>query len=238
MPEEMKEEQAENPTETAPEKEQADVKPTLDDIAKQNRELNDKLEKVLKQNSDKDSFISKLQTENKSLRGTVEKVSTSLEGKSEKQKDAILERHKQRFLEQGYDEKSVDLILETINDVSDRKAQEKIVPLIMEAAEDLVESDSEIDQTFLNKNQEAITDEYNSFRAEVSPRKIKANLKKAYKIVKERLAEAAKAEGKHDDREKMLAGGKPAPKGKEKASNDEDLITSIERAGSAGGHFV
>ena len=239
MPEEKQDEQTNDPLETAPEKEQAEVKPTLDDIAKQNKELSEKLEKVIKQNSDKDSFISRLQQENKGLRGTVEKVSTSLEGKSEKQKDAILEGHKAKFIEQGYDEKSVDLILDTIASVSERKAQEKIVPIIMEAAEELVESDPEIDQAFLQNNQDAISAEFGLFKTEASPRKIKANLKKAYKIVKERLTEDARRD-KQDtgERDKMIAGGKPAQKGKEKTPSDDDFVTAIERAGSSSGHFI
>lgn len=237
MPEEKQEEQATTQVETAPEKEQAEVKPTLDDIAKQNKDMNEKLEKVLKQNADKDSFIAKLQNENKTLRSTVEKVSTSLEGKTEKQKDAILDAHRKRLVSKGYDEESVDLLLETMNDLADRRAQERIVPIIMEAAEELVESDAEIDKEFLNKNQEAITEEFGSFKAESSPRKIKANLKKAYRIVKERLAEKAKT-GTEDSRDKMIAGGKSEPKGRDKTPQGDDIISSIEKAGVGSGHFI
>lgn len=238
MPEELKD-PAENPTETGEKK--PEVKsPTLEDIASQNKELNEKLEKVLKQNSDKDSFITKLQSENKEIRGALQKVSETLEGKSNVQKDAILERQKQAFLKEGYDEKSVDLILNTIVEISDRKAQEKIVPLIMDAAQELVESDTEIDKDFLEKNQEEITSEYTLFKPETSPRKIKQNLKKAYSTVKERLTEKAKASTKGKDekvREDMLAGGKVEPSAK-KPPTDDDFIKSIEGAGSSNSHFI
>lgn len=237
MEEEKKEEQAETQSETAHEEEQGESTPTLDSIAKQNKELNDKLEKVLKQNSDKDSFISKLQGENRILRDTVEKVTTTLGGKSEKQKDAILDAHRERLVSKGYDAETVDLLLGTIVDLADRKAQEKIVPIIMEAAEELVESDAEIDKSFLEKNQDAISAEYGLFRPETSPRKIKANLKKAYKIVKERLAEAAKAPA-DDSREKMLAGGRSEPRGKDKTPQGDDLVSAIEKSGSGGSHFI
>ncbi len=236
MPEENKE--VVDPTTTP--KEVKEEKPTLESLQKQNQEINEKLEKVLKQNADKDSHISKIQNENKSLRETVQKISTSITGKSEKQKDAILERHRDKFLEQGYDEKSVDLILETINDVAEKKAQEKIVPVIMDVAQDLVESDAEIDKKFLENNSEEITEEYNSYKLEVSPRKIKANLKKAYNAVKERLAEKAKAglkDKEKKDREEMLPGGSPPEKGGKKDPED-NFIEGIRTAGTGHSHFI
>ncbi len=236
MPEENKE--VVDPTTTP--KEVKEEKPTLESLQKQNQEINEKLEKVLKQNADKDSHISKIQNENKSLRETVQKISTSITGKTDKQKDAILERHRDKFLEQGYDEKSVDLILETINDVAEKKAQEKIVPVIMDVAQDLVESDAEIDKKFLEDNSEEITEEYNSYKLEVSPRKIKANLKKAYNAVKERLAEKAKAglkDKEKKEREEMLPGGSPPGKGGKKDPED-NFIEGIRTAGTGDSHFI
>ncbi len=143
-------------------------------------------------------------------------------------------------MEQGYDEKSVDLILETINDVAEKKAQEKIVPVIMDVAHDLVESDDEIDKKFLEDNSEEITEEYNSYKLEVSPRKIKANLKKAYNAVKERLAEKAKAglkDKEKKDREEMLPGGSPPEKGGKKDPED-NFIEGIRTAGTGDSHFI
>lgn len=228
--------------ETAPVAETPEVKeeaksPTLDEVLKQNKELGEKMETIIKQNRDKDSFINQLQNENKSFRDRIEKVSTSLDGKNETQKDAIIEAKRAMFLKEGYDEKSVDLILGTIVDLADRKAQERIVPIVIEAAQELVESDPDIDQSFLQKNQDSVMEEYGLFKQEVSPRKIKANLKKAYRIVKERLADKAKAEARPDNRDDMIDGAKPAQTGKARPQAD-DLVDSIEKSGGAGGHFI
>lgn len=224
-----------------PKEEAKEVKPTLEDVAKQNKELNEKLDKVLKQNADKDSFISKVTSENKTLRDTLQKVSTSIEGKPKEQRDAILEAHAKKLSDKGYDAEAVSALLEVIADVADKKANERLVPLIMESAQELIESDPDIDQDFLQKNSEDITAEYNSYKVEVSPRKIKQNLKKAYAIVKNRRVEEAKKKespAEEKKREEMVAGASAAPKGKREEPKD-DILDRIEKAGGAkNSHFI
>ena len=132
-----------------------DVKPktmTLEEVAAQNKELSEKLYKVIKQNSDKDSFISKLEKENKEVRDNLQKLSTALAWKTEKQKDALIEAQRQKFLDKWYDAESVDLILDTIDVVADKKADNKIAAVIMDATEGLVESDPDIEKDFMEKN--------------------------------------------------------------------------------------
>jgi len=236
----MEQTQATNPVETEV-KAKEDVKPTLEDIASQNKELNEKLEKVLKQNADKDSHISRIEGENASMRQSLEKVTASLEGKTETQKDTILAREKEKLVKKGYDAEAVDSLLESITSIAEQKAQSKVMPIIIDAAQDLVESDSEIDKEFLEKNQALVMDEYNTYKTELTPRKIKANLKKAYQIVKESLAKKAKLAALPEDerkRNEMLAGASPTPSGKKDVNPEEDFLDRIDRAGAKRGHFV
>ena len=231
--------EAAKPAET-PKEEAKEVKPTLDDVSRQGKELAEKLDKVIKQNSDKDSHISKIESENATLRATLQKVTTSIEGKP-KEKDAILDKQRQKLIDQGYDASAVDSLLEVVSDIADQKANQRLVPIIMESAQELVESDPEIDRKFLEGNSTEITEEYNSYKTEISPRKIKANLKKAYKIVKDRLADEAKKETAPDTeekREKMVSGGSPAPKGKKEEPKD-DFLDRIDKAGGKqNAHFL
>jgi len=213
---------------------------TLEEVAAQNKELSDKMEKVLKQNSDKDSFITKITNENKDLRDTLQKLSGALSGKTEKQKDAFLDGQRQKFLDKGYDEETVDLLLETVDAIADKKADKKIAAVIMDATEGLIESDPEIDQDFIEKNEVDIKAEFDTYKPETSPRKIKANLKKAYNAVKERLTEKAKTTQKtkeEEEREAALLGASGPQKGK-KAEGEDDLVTKIEGAGVANSHFI
>jgi hypothetical protein len=233
------EQEGQDPSSTPKEKKETPL-PTLEDLAKQNRELNDKVSQVIKQNSDKDSHISKLEGENAKLRESMKKVTDSLEGKSETQKDAILEKQRSKLIEQGYDAKAVNSLLEVIDTIADQRAQKRIVPIIMEVTEELIDSDSEIEKSFLEKNSDAINAEYNTYKVENSPRKIKQNFKKAYEIVKGRLAKEAKAKEEpqnQSEREKMLKGAGAPQKGKKEETTD-DLLDRIDKAGSPQGHFV
>lgn len=236
----MPEEKQEGKPDPTPEEKAKEVKPTLEDVSKQGKDLAEKLDKVIKQNSDKDSHISKIENENAKLRETLQKVTTSIEGKP-KEKDAILEKQRQKLIDQGYDAEAVDSLLEVVSDIADQKANQRLVPIIMESAQELVESDSEIDKAFLEKNSDKIMSEFNSYKPEVSPRKIKANLKKAYKMVKDSLADEAKKEAAPETekkRDEMVAGGSPQPKGKKEEPKD-DFLDRIDKAGGAkNAHFM
>ena len=226
--------------------EEKEEKPTLESLQTQNREINEKLEKVLKQNSDKDSFISKLEGENKGLRGQVEKISSTLSGKTEKQKDVILEKHRQALIDKGYDTEAVDVLLSAVDAIADAKAEkktsEKIVPIILETVEDLIDTDSEIDKKIVKEYEKDIWTEYESFKTESTPRKIKANFKKAYNTVKDKLAKQAKAEGKaesKEERDAQIAGAGIPPKGAKTMPDDEaKFIESIEKSNSANSRFI
>lgn len=223
------------------EKAEKTEKPSFESLAAQNKELNDKLEKVLKQNSDKDSHITRIQGENKTLRDKISTVSSSLEGKSEIQKDAILEKNREKFLEAGYDEKAVDLILTTIADIADKKAETRITKVVTDAAMELIESDKDIDQAFVKANETAIMGEYNLLKLpEVSARSMKANFKKAYKSVKDALSEKAKGtrKGQDEDRDAMIDGARPAPVTKKPPKEEEDFVKSIESSGATNSHFM
>ena len=213
---------------------------TLEEVTSQIGEIKSENEKIKKQNSDKDAFISKVTGENKELRETLQRLSGALSGKTDKQKDAFLDGQKQKFLDKGYDAESVDLILDTISATADKIADKKIASVIMDATEGLVESDPEINKDFMEKNSDMIKAEFDSYKPESSPRKIKANLKKAYDAVKARLADKAKGEGKGEDgRDEMLEGGKPPAKPKKSDKDSEkEFVEGIVNAGGTGGHFI
>ena len=109
--------------------------------------------------------------------------------------------------------------------------------------EDLIESDTEIDKKLIKDYEKDIWDEYASFKVEVTPRKIKANFKKAYNTVRDKLAKAAKAEGKEgteEERNASLKGAGPSPKGTKSKIEDEEkaLVDSIEKSGPGNSRFT
>lgn len=223
------------------EEEKKEAKPTLE-------ELNEKLNKVLKQNSDKDSYISKLEGENakeraekSELQETLQKVSASIVGKPKEEQDAEFEQVVSEFVNDGFDEKATRKLLKTSVAIARKEANKSLAPIIMDYAQGLVESDTDIDEEFLKRNEKAITIEFNSYKPEVSPRKIKANLKKAYQLVKDRLVEEAKKDKEPEEkskREEMLPGGSVAPKGKKEEPKD-DFLDRIDKAGSGkNSHFI
>lgn len=152
---------AANPAETGEEKVES-PKVTLEELSRQNKELNEKFEKVMKQNADKDSYITKLQGENKEVRTTLEKLSGALQGKTEKQRDALIDAQKQKFIAKGYDEETVDLILDSVSEIAEKKASKTIAPMITDAAMDLIDTDPDMDKEFIKNNEADIMAEYNS----------------------------------------------------------------------------
>ena len=246
MPEDVKKD-ALDPNADPSKVNKGDEKPTLESITKSMAETNEKLEKVLKQNTDKDSFISKLQGENKELRENVEKISKALTGKTDIQKDALLEKHRQALIDKGYDRESVDLLITMVDEIADAKAEkktsDKIVPIVLDTVEELIESDTEIDQKLMKEHEQEIWDEYHLFKVEITPRKIKSNFKKAYNVVKNRLADKAKAEGKvesEEERNKRLKGAGAPPQGAGQPTSDEEktFVDSIEKSGSVNSRFI
>lgn len=218
-------------------------KVTLEELSQQNKELTEKFEKVMKQNSDKDAFITKLQDENKGVRTTLEKLSGALQGKTERQKDALLDAQRQKFLAKGYDEETVDLILDSVSEIAEKKASKSIAPIITDAAMELIEIDPEMDKDFIKNNEADIMAEYHTYKIEeFTPRKLKSNFKKAYKQVQERLTEKAKSQRKdkdNDDRNAMTKGGSDAGKGgKNDKSQDDQFIESIVSSDSGNSRFV
>jgi len=244
MPEEQVIDPAADPAETGKEAEagKEEGKATLEGIVKQNKELNEKLEKVLKQNSDKDAFITKLEGENKEVRGTLEKLSTTLQGKTEKQRDALIDTQRQKFLAKGYDEETVDLILDSVSEIAEKKASKSIAPIITDAAMELIENDTEIDKDFIKSNEKEIMDEYHTYKIEeMTPRKLKSNFKKAYKQVHDRLADKAKSQRKDKDSEErnnMTKGAGDAGKGgKNETSEHDSFVEGIVSSGSGNSRF-
>ena len=246
MVEEIKKEVDIDPNADPSKENKGDEKPTLESITKQMAEQNDKLEKVLKQNADKDSFITKLQTENKELRGQVEKISSTLMGKTEKQKDTILEKHRQALIDKGYDAESVSLLLSAVEEIADAKADkktsERIVPIVLDTVEELIDSDMEIDKKLVKEYEKEIWEEYESFKVEITPRKIKSNFKKAYNTVKDKLAKKAKAEDKAESEEarnnRLKGAGAPPQGGKEMLDEEKRFVESIEKSNSANSRFI
>lgn len=238
MAEEIKDPVA-NPAKTGEEEGNAKTL-TLEEVTAQISEIKSENEKIKKQNSDKDSFISKVTGENKELRDTLQKLSSALQGKSEKQRDAIVESQRQKFLDKGYDVEAADLIIDTVGIMADSIANKKVASIIMDTTEDLIESDPDIDKKFMENNFEYVKSEFDNYKSESSPRKIKANLKKAYNVVKERLAkkEKSKGEKEEENREKNIQGGSPAPQGGRKDTTEEDFIKGIVNAGNPNSHFI
>lgn len=248
MPEENKENKpAETPAETVEEKEkrekeEKEKKETKKEDKVTLESIQEQLKSMGKRLSDKDSHIGTIENENKELRDKIQNISSSLGGKTEKQKDSILGSAKKKFLDKGYDEETVDLILETVSTVADQRVEKGTAKIISDSAYELIEADKTIDQKFVLANEAVIMAEFNSYKLdEKSARKMKQNFKKAYDVVKNNLAKKATATNREksgEEREEMLEGNKPPGTNKKTSQGDEDFVNSIEKSGNANSHFI